>query len=181
MVKVSHALNHGNVAHPHSNCRAELGVKTVIPTSHVSLQKHTRPGVESQPRRDHLWTPHSRLYSSATLQYLPHWTWRETLEATEDALRVRNMRVHERLSEHMRVLPPVVIGNCVRLQNMIGPHPTKWDRTGIVVEYDSFPVRRTSGRVGACHTSQQKIPSPIHTAHRQSPTDLLASPSSPSL
>ena len=28
-----------------------------IPTSHVSLQKHTRSGVESQPRRDHLWTP----------------------------------------------------------------------------------------------------------------------------
>ena len=41
---------------------------------------------------------------------------------------------------------------------MVGPHPTKWDRTG----------------VGACHTSQQKIPSPIHTAHRQSPIDLLA-------
>ena len=35
-------------------------------------------------------------------------------------------------------------------------------------------VRRTSGWVGACHTSQHKIPSPIRTAHRQSPIDLLA-------
>ena len=63
-------------------------------------------------------------------QYLPHWTWRQTLEAREDALRVRHMRAHERLSEHTRVLPPLVIGNCVRLQNMVGPHRTKWDRTG---------------------------------------------------
>ena len=61
-------------------------------------------------------------------QYLPHWTWRETLEAREDALRVRHMRAHERLSEHTRVLPPLVIGNCKRLQNLVGPHLTKWCR-----------------------------------------------------
>ena len=48
-------------------------------------------------------------------QYLPHWTWRETLQAREDALRIRHMRAHERLSEHIRVLPPLIIGNCVKL------------------------------------------------------------------
>ena len=82
-----------SVAHPHSNCKAELGVKTVkrmlvnwhhrprwvpkhrrIPTSHVSLQEQTRSGVEGQPRRDHIWTPHSRLHSSAT------WTVSTTLD-----------------------------------------------------------------------------------------------------
>ena len=84
-------------------------------------------------------------------QYLPHWTWHETLEAREDALRVRHMRAHERLSEHTRVLPPLAIGNCVRMQNLVGPYPTKWDRTGIVVEvrqFDQYVVRVDgSGRV----------------------------------
>ena len=54
------------------------------------------------------------------------------------------MRAHERLSEHTRVVPPLAIGNCVRLHNMDGPHPTKWDRTGIVVEvrqFDQYVVR----------------------------------------
>ena len=86
-----------------------------------------------------------------SLQYLPHWTWRETLQAREDALRIRHMRAHERLSEHTRVLPPLIIGNCVRLQNLVGLHPTKWDRTGIVVEvqqYDQYVIRVDgSGRV----------------------------------
>ena len=58
---------------------------------------------------------------------------------------------HERLSEHTRVLPPLVIGNCVRLQNLVGPHQTKWDRTGIVVEvrqFDQYVVRVDgSGRI----------------------------------
>ena len=51
----------------------------------------------------------------------------------------------------LRVVPPLVVGNCVRLQNMVGPHPTKWDRTGIVVEvrqFDQYVVRVDgSGRV----------------------------------
>ena len=82
-------------------------------------------------------------------QYLPHWTWRETLEAREDALRFRHMRAHERMSEHTRVLPLLVIGNCVRLHNLVGPHPTKWDRTGIVVEvrqFDQYVVRMDGSR-----------------------------------
>ena len=89
--------------------------------------------------------------SASPGQYLPHWTWRETLEAREDALRVRHVRAHERLSEHTRVLPPLAIGNYVRMQNLVGPYPTKWDRTGIVVEvrqFDQYVVRVDgSGRV----------------------------------
>ena len=81
-----------SVAHPHSNCRAELGVKTVermlvgstgpggslntdaFQRAMLSLQKHTRSDVEGQPRRDHLWTPHSRLHSCTT------WTVSSTLD-----------------------------------------------------------------------------------------------------
>ena len=39
---------------------------------------------------------------------------------------------------HTHVLPPLVIGNCVRLQNMVGPHQPIWDRTLIVVEVRQF-------------------------------------------
>ena len=61
------------------------------------------------------------------------------------------MRTAERLSEHTRTLPPLAIGDCVRIQNQTGPNPTKWDKTGIVVEvrqYDQYVVRVDgSGRV----------------------------------
>ena len=158
-----------SVAHPHSNCRAELGVKTVKrmlvsstgPGGSLNTDAFQRAMLAYRNTPD----PVSRVSPAEIIfgrrirdfipappgQYLPHWTWRETLEAREDALRVRHMRAHERLSEHTRVLPPLVIGNCVRLQNMVGPHPTKWDRTGVVVEvrqFDQYVVRVDgSGRV----------------------------------
>ena len=80
-----------SVAHLHSNCRAELGVKTVKrklvgstgPVGSIHTGAFQRAmlayintpdlAVEGQPRRDHLWTPHSRFHSSAT------WTVSTTL------------------------------------------------------------------------------------------------------
>ena len=48
-------------------------------------------------------------------------------------------------------LPPLTIGDCVRIQNQTGPNPTKWDKTGVVVEatqFDQYVVRVDgSGRV----------------------------------
>ena len=84
-------------------------------------------------------------------RYLPHPAWRETLVAREEALRNRHQKVCERLSEHTRHLPPLIIGDHVRLQNQSGHHPTKWDRTGTVVEvrqFDQYVIRVDgSGRV----------------------------------
>ena len=57
-------------------------------------------------------------------KYQPHSTWRETLTSREEALRNRHMRAAERLSEHTRPLPPLTIGDCVRIQNQTGPNPT---------------------------------------------------------
>ena len=151
-----------SVAHPHSNCRAELGVKTVKrmlvgitgPGGFLNTDAFQRAmlAYRNTPDPVSMVSPTETIFGRRIRdfiptppgQYLPHWTWRETLEAREDALRVRHMRAQERLSEHTRVLPPLVIGNCVRLQNMVGPHPTKWDRTGIVVEvrqFDQYVVR----------------------------------------
>ena len=84
-------------------------------------------------------------------KYLPHPTWRETLVAREEALRNRHMKISERLTEHTRVLPPLAVGDSVRIQNQRGQHQTKWDKTGIVIEvrqFDQYVVRVDgSGRV----------------------------------
>ena len=84
-------------------------------------------------------------------RYLPHPVWRETLAARELALRNRHQKSCELLTEHTRCLPPLHVGDCVRVQNQSGPHPTKWDRTGVVVEvkqFDQYVIRIDgSGRV----------------------------------
>ena len=77
-------------------------------------------------------------------RYHPHNTWRETLKAREEALRNRHMRAAERWSEHTKRLPPLVVGDKVRVQNQTGPHPTKWDKTGTITEvrqYDQYIVK----------------------------------------
>ena len=182
-----------NVAHPHSNCRAELGVKTVkrmlVGSTGPGGSLNTDAFQRAMLAHTNTPDPMSRVSPADIIfgsrirdfiparpgQYLPHWTWRETQEAREDALRVRHMRAHERLSEHTRVLPPLVIGNCVRLHNLVGPHPTKWDRSGIVVDvrqFDQYVVRVDgSGRV----TLRNRKCIRLYTPHiARSPLDILA-------
>ena len=67
------------------------------------------------------------------------------------ALRKRHTWEQERLTEHTRILPPLRVGDHVRIQNQVGKDKLKWDRTGIVVEvrqYDQYVIRIDgSGRV----------------------------------
>ncbi|ELT96981.1 hypothetical protein CAPTEDRAFT_217178 [Capitella teleta] len=81
----------------------------------------------------------------------PHITWQETLALREGALRNRHMRGAEQWSEHTKRLPPLVVGDHVRLQNQVGLNPKKWDYTGVVVEvrqFDQYVIRVDgSGRV----------------------------------
>ena len=48
-------------------------------------------------------------------------------------------------------LPELRVGDYVRLQNQLGPHPKKWDKTGQVIEvrqHDQYLVKVDgSGRV----------------------------------
>ncbi|XP_063067137.1 TANK-binding kinase 1-binding protein 1-like [Engraulis encrasicolus] len=84
-------------------------------------------------------------------KYRPHATWRETLTAREEALRKRHIRTAENWAEHTKRLPPLKVGDFVRMQNQTGLHPNKWDRTGRVVEvrqHDQYVVKTDgSGRV----------------------------------
>ena len=77
-------------------------------------------------------------------RYRPHPTWRDTLAAREEALRNRHMRAAERWTEHTRRLPPLNVGDHVRIQNQTATHPTKWDKTGLVIEvrqFDQYVIR----------------------------------------
>ena len=77
-------------------------------------------------------------------RYTPHSTWRNMLTAREEALRNRHMLQAERWSEHTRRLPPLKVGDTVRIQNQVGLYPRKWDKTGLVIEvrqFDQYIVR----------------------------------------
>ena len=50
----------------------------------------------------------------------------------------------ESLKEHLRTLRPLAVGERVCLQNLQGTNPTKWDRSGVVVEtpgHDQYRVK----------------------------------------
>ena len=82
-------------------------------------------------------------------KYEPHPSWKETLSAREEALRVRHLKSAEKWSEHTRKLPPLAVGDHVRVQNQVGNNPTKWDKTGQVTEvhqHDQYTVRIDGSR-----------------------------------
>ena len=78
-----------------------------------------------------------------TGKYLPHNIWKETLtnRKEEEALGNRHMRICERLTAHSHTLLPLKIRDSVRIQNQTGPHPTKLDKTDIIVEGWSLPIQ----------------------------------------
>jgi hypothetical protein len=69
---------------------------------------------------------------------------KELLSHREKALVRRHSREHEKWNEHTRRLPPLKVGDHVYLQNLVGNHPRRWARTGIVVEvrqYHQYVIR----------------------------------------
>lgn len=82
-------------------------------------------------------------------KYQPHETWRSTSVAREEVPRNSHMRCAEKLTENTKRLPPFVVCDHVRIQYQIGPHPRKWDKTGMVIEvhpYDQYIIRVDDSR-----------------------------------
>ena len=164
---IHHRLS--SVAFPHSNCRAEVGVKTAKrmiadnsgPNGELHTDNFQRALLQyrNTPDKDTKLSPSQCLFGRPTRdfipilpgKYCPNAIWRESLRAREAALKNRHARAAERWSEHTKRLPPLVVGDKVYIQNQSGTHPNKWDKTGMVVEvrqHDQYVVRIDgSGRV----------------------------------
>ena len=157
---VHHRLS--SVAFPHSNCRAEVAVKTVkrmitgntgaggsIDTDRfgaamLAYRNTPDPETKMSPASILFGRPVRDFIPVPLGQYHPHSTWKETLMAREEALRKRHIKTGERWTENTRRLPPLTVGNTVRVQNQTGNNPKRWDLTGTVIEvrqHDQYVVR----------------------------------------
>ena len=64
--------------------------------------------------------------------------WTDAWEKKEQAMRTRYQGCQTRLGEHSKALPLLNAGDLVSIQNQSGKKPTKWDRSGVVVEVRDF-------------------------------------------
>ena len=151
---VHHRLS--SVAFPHSNCRAEIGVKTIkrlitgntgkdgdinidaFQKAILQYRNTPDPATKLSPAMCIFGRPTKDLIPILPGKYQPHPTWSDSMTLREKALRHRHMLQQERWSEHTKALPPLKVGDRVRIQNQFGNHPNKWDRTGIVIEVRQF-------------------------------------------
>ena len=151
---VHHRLS--SVAFPHSNCRAERGVKSIkrLITNNTGPYGYLNVDKFHQAILQHRKTPDwdTKLSSAMHIfgwpirdlipilpgKYHPHETWHSSATAWEEALCNCHMRDMERWKEHTHQLSPLRVGDHVQLQNQTGPYPSKWDMTSLVIEVLQF-------------------------------------------
>ena len=125
---------------PRSNCRAEVKtVKSLIADNtgpngdlHSDAFQRALFQYRNTPDRDTKLSPAMCIFGHPIR------------DAREEALRNRHIKQGERLSEHTKILPPLEIGDCVRIQNHIVHYPLKWDKTGVIIEvrqFDQYAVK----------------------------------------
>ena len=145
-----------STAFPHSNCRAELGVKTVKrmmtentgPLGSLEVDRFRRAMLQykNTPDPDTKLSPAQIVFGRAIrdftpvlrTNYQPAAIWTLTADRREAASAKRHAKERERLSEHTRLLELLRTGDHVYIQNQIGNQPRKWDRSGKIVEAMKF-------------------------------------------
>ena len=147
---VSHRLS--SAYHPHSNLRAELGVKVVkrmlrentSPQGGLDTDKFARAllAYRNTPCKDLGVSPAQVLYGRSLRDHLPtpmdclkqRKEWIMLKDDREKALATKYGHVQKELERHAHPLPPLPVGVVVQVQNQRGKDPLRWDRSGVVVE-----------------------------------------------
>lgn len=152
---VHHRLS--SVGFPHSNCRAELAVKSakrlirenVGPGGELDCDKFARALL--QYRNTKLQglgvSPAQILFGRELRDFLPfapgkggiRKEWQIVAEEREVALARKHVVDMERLEAHTKELGELEIGQSVSVQNQVGSKPGRWDKTGVVVEKGAGP------------------------------------------
>lgn len=87
--------------------------------------------------------------------------------------------------EHTRILQPLQIGDHVYVQNLVGNHPLKWERTGTIIEtrqYHQYVVRIDgSGRVTLRNRQHLRRFTPFHKPQDVRIRELSSPPPPPPL
>ena len=150
--------------YPHSNCRAELGVKSAkrLLRENVgqdgslvgdrffrALMQHRNtpdPDTGLSPAQVLFGRPVKDFMPIKPGKFRPQEGWRLAQEDREKALRVRYCRGKERWSEHTKKLPKLSVGDRVLIQNQYGTPKIarRWDKSGVILEvedYDQYKVK----------------------------------------
>ena len=109
--------------------------------------------------------PGTSIFENADIDPVWHRVWR----AREDALRIRFAKQMDSRAAGTHELGILRQKDNVRIQNLCGPHPKKWDRTGSVIEqlpYDQYLVRsHGSGRILRRNRRHLRLAVPFPTQH----------------
>ena len=114
-------------------------------------------------------SPARYIFHRPIRDYLPNMNIRIPESREETSARHQEVRRQHlnspqpRLYEHTKRLQALQVGNRVFVQNQTGPHPNRWDNTGVVIEvkqFDQYGIRMDS--LGRCTLRNRRKPSTPH-------------------
>ena len=148
--KVRHRIS--SAYFPHSNLRAEQGVRTVKrilrnnvgPSGSLDCNEVAKAllNYRNTPDRDLKRSPAQIVFGRAIKdaipltkgRYRPSSEWILTFDQRERALGPRQSKMGTKWKEHTRELSQLKVGDMVSVQNQAGTRAKKWDKMGTVVE-----------------------------------------------
>ena len=146
--------------YPQSNKRAEVGVKSakrlimdnLTTMGTLDSDKFARAVLihRNSPDPETGFSPAEVVYGRPMRDHLPitslkpRATWQEIADKREQAFKKRHYSKCESLNKNTAPLKKLLTGQNVYIQDQAGPNPTRWSKSGTIVEvlpYDSYVVK----------------------------------------